>query len=305
MNPKRIWLNLFAAVVAAMFDGGMAEEAKAPVLAVPAAPAEPAMRVPEGCRAAPGTAVEPYTNTGWAKEIIHEKTGIEMVYIPAGKFVMGSPKSEANRRISEAQHRVTLTRGFYLGKYEVTQEQWQAIMGTNPSQCKQAGLNAPVEHVTWDDCQLFCAKLGKEFRMPTEAEWEYACRAGTTTAFHYGDKLDSLLANYNGNNSLLGEVGLYRGTTLPVGQFKPNAWGLYDMHGNVMEWCSDWFDDFTPRPVTDPTGPADPGMAKSHVSRGGGYAILSESCRSASRFLIPPKIQHQFGLGFRPVLTVP
>jgi len=274
--------------------------------------AEQAMRVPEGCRAAAGTVAEVYTNTGWAKEIVHEKTGIELVYIPAGTFLMGTPNSYTKRQADETQHQVTLTRGFYMGKYEVTQEQWETVMGNNPSYFKNAGKNAPVECVSWKDCQAFCGKLGKEYRLPTEAEWEYACRAGTTTLFHYGDKLDKTMAHCDGGSPLNKGEG-----TVPVGLFKPNAWGLYDMHGNATELCSDLYGGLTPRPVTDPTGPSASTISgrqlpyQIYVAHGGCFTTPAEECRSARRIMIPDmdemklKLAGIFVTGFRPVRSLP
>ena len=276
----------------------LAQDAPPKDAAKPAA-AEPAtaeLKVPAGFKAAEGTAAEPYTKTGWAKEIVHEATGITMVYIPAGEFVMGSPKDEKSRNGDETQHRVTLTKGFYLGKSLVTQAQWEAVMGKNPSIFQEAGKEAPVEKVSWDDGQAFCQKLGAGFRLPTEAEWEYACRAGTTTAFCGGDDR-SRLADYAWYYENSGDARLQDASwsldqltsnhcqTHPVGQKKPNAWGLYDMHGNVGQWCSDWYGAYPSGAVTDPTGPE---TGSKRVHRGGGYLSLARLCRSASRGKLDP-----------------
>ena len=247
------------------------------------------LRVPDGFCLAPGAGPEPYTNTGWAGAIIHEKSGIELVYIPAGTFTMGSPEGEEGRDSDEGpQHQVTLSQGFYLGKAEVTQAQWEKVTGKNPSSFQNAGAAAPVENVSWDDCQAFCQAAGSGLRLPLEAEWEYACRAGTTTAFHYGDSLDSSMANFDGNYPYgAGKKGEYRQTTIAVGQFKPNAWGLYDMIGNVWEWCQDKYETYPAGSVTlaQPAGPAGRGLddGAGRVLRGGGWGNGARYCRSAYR----------------------
>jgi uncharacterized protein (TIGR02996 family) len=176
--------------------------------------------------------------------------GVAMVFtwLPPGSFLMGSPPDEEERESDETQHRVTLSRGFWLGVYPVTQAQWVAVMGSNPSTFK--GDGHPVEMVSWDDCQEFCRRLsgrdGQRYRLPSEAQWEYACRAGTTTPFHFGATLSTELANYNGNYAYgQGGQGVYRGQTTPVGSFPSNAWGLDDMHGNVWQWCQDGYGRYT------------------------------------------------------------
>ena len=171
---------------------------------------------------------------------------------------MGSPANEPERSDDETQHRVTLTKGFYLGVHQVTQAQWQAVMGNNPSHFK-GDSNLPVENVSWDDCVAFCEALGKKdgktYRLPTEAEWEYACRAGTTTPFHFGDTISVNQANYDGNYTYgNGKKGVYRQKTTPVGSFPANAWGLFDMHGNVWEWCADWYGPYPEEELKDPQG---------------------------------------------------
>jgi len=191
---------------------------------------------------------------------------MKMVLIPAGKFMMGSPDSEQGRYEDEGpQHEVVITKPFYMGVTEVTQAQYEAVMGKNPSYYR--GAANPVETVSWNDAVEFCKKLSEKtrqtVRLPTEAEWEYACRAGTQTAFSFGDD-PSTLGDYAwwGKNS--GE------TPHPVGQKKPNAWGLYDTHGNVWEWCADWWGEYPKGPITDPSGPATASRG-SRVLRGGSW----------------------------------
>ncbi len=193
-----------------------------------------------------------------------------------GSFTMGSPESEDGRENDETQHRVTLTKGYWLGETEVTQGQWKSVMGSNPSYFK--GDNRPVENVSWDDCQEFIRKVnaeaerqfGGEARLPTEAEWEYACRAGSTGAYAGTGDLDSM-GWYGGNSG---------SKTHPVGQKRPNAWGFYDMHGNVWEWCNDWYGSYPSGSVTDPAGAASGDL---RVLRGGGWNDGARYCRSAFR----------------------
>jgi formylglycine-generating enzyme required for sulfatase activity len=216
---------------------------------------------------------------------------LEMVWVPAGEFDMGSPASETDRIDSETQHRVTLSKGFWMGKYEVTQEQWERVMGSNPSNFK--GARNPVEQVSWTDCQEFIGKVnrlvdGGGFRLPTEAEWEYACRAGTKTRFHTGDADGDLdgAGWYTGNSG---------DKTHPVGEKKANAFGLFDMHGNVWEWCLDWYGDYPTAAVTDPAGP---GSGEIRVVRGGCWVYDAWLCRSAFRFRSDPGYRW-INLGFR------
>jgi formylglycine-generating enzyme required for sulfatase activity len=211
--------------------------------------------------------------------------GMKFALIPPGEFVMGSPTNEPGREGNEASHKVTLTRSFELAVYEVTQEQYQQIMGNNPSRFK--GPTNPVEMVSWNDAVEFCSRLsalpgekaaGYVYRLPTEAEWEYACRAGTTTKFSFGDK-DARLDDYawydiNSNR-----------TSHPIGQKRPNPWGLYDIHGNVWEWCQDWYGDYPDDAVTDPTGAR---SGTKRVYRGGCWGYLSVGCRSALRTMNTP-----------------
>lgn len=227
----------------------------------------------------------------WAAENEPNGLTMEFVRIPAGSFNMGSPSSEKDRVYNEGPvHEVRITRPFYMGKYEVTQAQWKAVMGTTVSQqrdksviplnLKGKGPKHPIYYVSWEEAVEFCKRLGDDFRLPTEAEWEYACRAGTQTRFNYGD---------DPNHSELDEYAWFydnsHNTTHPVGQKKPNAWGLYDMYGNVSEWCSDWFtfiDGYKNAGSVDPTGPSST-KSSSHVHRGGSWLEKPNECRSAYR----------------------
>jgi formylglycine-generating enzyme required for sulfatase activity len=206
---------------------------------------------------------------------------LELVLIPAGEFLMGSPDSDKDAVADEKpQHRVRITKPFYLGKYLVTQEQWEAVMGSSPSLIM--GPKNPVESVSWNDCQQFLDKLNAKsaagvgkFQLPSEAQWEYACRAGSKTRYCFGDHASKLseYAWYDANSG---------NTTHPVGEKKPNAWGLYDMHGNVWEWCQDWHDggDYAKSPTDDPTGLA---TGSYRVLRGGSWDFPARDCRSANR----------------------
>jgi len=218
-------------------------------------------------------------------EIIGKGIKLEMVIIPAGTFKRGSPTSEKGRSDDEKQHSVKLTKAYYIGKYEVTQNQWEVIMGNNPSKTK--GENLPVTNVSWEDCQKFIVKLNTKtdggYRFPTEAEWEYACRAGTTTAYSYGANLTKSDANFAGNS------------IMEVGSYKPNAFGLYDMHGNVCEWCEDWYGDYPVGAVTDPKGPA---TGEKRVLRGGSFYGSDSDARSSDRYDHSPTDRGDGG-GFR------
>jgi len=209
---------------------------------------------------------------------------MEFVLIQPGSFMMGDQDFGP-------VHKVTITKPFYLGKYEVTQAQWEKVMGNNPSRFK--GAKNPVEQVSWEDCQEFVKKLGelnkaaRTFRLPTEAEWEYACRAGSNTRYCFGD-----------SDSSLGDYGWYShnsaNTTHPVGQKKPNVWGLHDMHGNVWEWCQDWDDTYKTNDQKDPVGRA---TGSAHVMRGGSWYFYSNTPRSAFRNqLMPGKRDSELGL---------
>jgi len=233
------------------------------------------------------------------------EVNMAVVYIPAGEFDMGSPMDEPKRDDDEAQHHIKLTKAFYIGKFEVTQLQYRVIVNDNPS--KFGGDKLPVDNVNWYEAARFLKKLsdktGMKFRLPTEAEWEYACRAGTKTAFNTGTTLDSDVANYDATEPYAdGIIGNYLKRTTEVGSYPPNAFGLYDMHGNVWEWCSDIYDEdyYKKTPLVDPKGPAE---GKPKVMRGGAWYEEAYKCRSADRNHRWPK-DNQSIIGFRIVLDI-
>jgi formylglycine-generating enzyme required for sulfatase activity len=231
---------------------------------------------------------------------------MRLVRIAPGNFMMGSPPTEESRSGDEAQHAVTISRPLYMGVTEVTQEQYEAVMGGNPSYFK--GAKNPVEQVSWNEATEFCQKLsqrtGKSFRLPTEAEWEYACRAGTTTPFHTGSTLSTDQANYDGNHTYGpgGEKGVYRQETTPAATFKPNAWGLYDMHGNVSEWCYDAYKADLSNKSRGPRVEGDVSTAR--VLRGGSWDGNPQRCRSALRIGFVPDYRY-LTLGFRVAMDSP
>ena len=250
--------------------------------------------------------------------------GLKLVHIPAGKFVMGMPKTEKILYANEAEHEVEITNAFYMGAFEVTQEQYEKVMGNNPSwfspngsgKDKVKGMDTqsfPVEEVEWAKAVEFCKKLselpkeakaGRKYRLPTEAEWEYTCRAGTKTRFAFGDELTLDQANFDGrflNGGM--EPGKKLGRTCKVGSYKPNAWGLYEMHGNVWEWCQDWYqpDYYTKSPKKDPAGP-EKGNGERRVRRGGDFSFFGLHARSGARF---PYQSDKNGTGFRVVCEIP
>jgi formylglycine-generating enzyme required for sulfatase activity len=246
-------------------------------------------------------------------ETIANGITLEMMAIPGGSFVMGSPNTETGLwYLEEPQHTVNLTT-FLIGKYEVTQAQWRAVAGlpkvkidlkANPSNFK--GDDLPVEKVSWDDAREFCARLsrvtGRNYRLPSEAEWEYACRAGTTTPFYFGETITPDLVNYDGNSPYASALkGTYRAKTTAVGSFPPNAFGLYDMHGNVWEWCQDvWHDNYNGAP-TDGSAWESGGDSKKRLLRGGSWSRPAEDCRSAGRNSDAPERDDIYVGGFRVV----
>jgi len=262
----------------------------------------------------------------WPEKVLDLGNNVKMrlVRIPAGKFMMGSPATEARRGGDEGpQHEVTISKPFYMGVFEVTQKQYEQVMGVNPSRFK--GAKNPVEMVSWDEAAEFCRKLsaktGKKVMLPTEAQWEYACRAGTTTAFNTGDALKPGQANADipSNpgvwDTIMAWVGKFLPQkaktipTTPAGSFPPNGFGLYDMHGNVWELCSDWYaDSYANLPAgqagaknQDPAG-SDSGTLR--VLRGGSWGCNPQFCRSALRFRCPPDYRDLI-IGFRVAVDLP
>jgi formylglycine-generating enzyme required for sulfatase activity len=241
------------------------------------------------------------------KEITNS-IGMKLVLIPKGTFMMGSPEIEEGHQKDENQHEVTISKGYYLGVYEVTQAQYEKVNGKNPSLYQGAivgneNADLPVENVSWHDAVEFCKmlsdlpeenKAGRVYRLPMEAQWEYACRAGSKTAYSFDDEED-LLPEYgwfNRNSS---------NRTHTVGLLEPNAWGLYDMHGNVWERCSDWYGEYPKGAVRNPTGPK---VGSDRVCRGGSWNGVASYCRSALRYWYVPSFRNNY-LGFRLALSYP
>ena len=239
---------------------------------------------------------------------ITNSIGMKLVLIPKGTFMMGSPASEQGRNHDdETQHEVTISEDYYLGVFEVTRGQYEKVMGTNPSYFQKRVIGKsdssmyPVEQVSWEDAVEFCKKLselpeekkaGRVYRLPTEAEWEYACRAGSKAAYSFDDE-EGLLPEYGWFNRNSSD------RTHTVGLLEPNAWGLYDMHGNVWEWCSDWYEEYPKGAVSDPTGPKE---GSYRVRRGGCWYDDAERCRSAFRRWFFPPIRFSY-FGFRVALS--
>ena len=232
---------------------------------------------------------------------------LDMTYIPGGTFLMGSEKRIYSNE--KPQHQVKIP-PFWMGKYAVTQEQWQAIMGNNPSGFK--GAKRPVEQVSWNECQEFCQTLsqrtGKAYGLPSEAQWEYACRAGTTTPFHCGETITSDLANYDGDTYADEGKGVYCKQTVEVGSFPPNAFGLYEMHGNVWEWCGDgWHDSYASKPENIKNDGSIIWLTSNDstcVIRGGSWNNFPRNCRSADRDWNYPDFRYSSD-GFRVVCRFP
>lgn len=238
--------------------------------------------------------------------------GMKLCWCPAGRFTMGSPRNEPERRPDESQVEVTISRGFWTGKFEVTQGAWKRIVGKLPGEFTAElpeGDDYPVGNVNFAEAETFCRKATEqahragelpdswEFRLPTEAQWEYACRAGTTTATAFGDSLGHKQANFKGQPYNGGEAGPAHGMATKVGKYPPNRWGLHDMHGNTFEWCRDWYHPRLP-------GGVDPDLhekkATSRVRRGGAWTDEGWPCRSAFRLRFEPERRYDH-IGFRVV----
>jgi formylglycine-generating enzyme len=249
-------------------------KSEAPTTGEQKAPAKELVKVP---------ATKPATEPPNGESFSVSELNLDMLWCKPGTFMMGSPEDEKGRGKDETQHEVTLTKGFYLGKYEVTQKQWEKVMGRE-HQSKFKGATLPVETVSWNDTMNFCQKLtqmekaggrlpeGWTYRLPTEAQWEYACRAGTTTAYSFGDTITPKQAN----------TGI---RTKAVGTYPANAWGFHDMQGNVWEWCHDWYGDYPDGQVSNPIGRSD---GTYRVTRGGGWINYGRDMRSANRDRFTP-----------------
>lgn len=246
----------------------------------------------------------------WASDWGEDRYGLWMAFtyrgvrqsfrwILPGRFMMGSPETEADRDDDERLHEVVLSQGFWLGETVCTQALWQAVMGENPSKFK--GAQRPVENVSWEDVQTFIERFnserqGLDLRLPTEAEWEYACRAGTDSPFWFGENITPEQVNYNGNYPYVGgEKGLYRRETVEVKTLPGNGWGFYEMHGNVWEWCSDRFGEYPTETVVDPTGPS---RGAERVLRGGSWVYGGRHAQSAVRGWLDPGARYGY-IGFR------
>jgi len=276
-----------------------------------------------------GAVTAPRFYRAFAQQVPTGVVTTNMVWISPVTFVMGSPTNEAERGSDETQHTVTLTQGFYVGKYAVTQGEYLALMGSNPSYFTTEDwngnpippdLNRPVEQVSWIDATNYCAHLTQQeqaagrlpsgwvYRLPTESEREYACRAGTTTAFNFGSAIHGGMANfydYYEYDASIGDIFVanpavpWLPRTTSVGSYQPNAWGLYDMHGNVWEWCLDWYGTYPAGSVTDPQGPSSGSL---RAERGGSWGDDGGGCRSANRGGFPSYFGGA-GIGFRVVLA--
>jgi len=270
----RVWIGAAVSLAAALMSGCGSGDESAPESNEPAnAPTPAAGRAPR------------------AGDVLVNSIGMKLAYVPPGKFMMGSPADEPGRHKDETRHPVTITNGFYIGVTEVTQAQYRAVMGFNPSETK--GDDLPVSKVSWHNATAFCKKLsragGRTYRLPTEAEWEYACRAGAAGPFAGSGRIDEMGWHMDNSDE----------RPHPVARKSPNAWGLVDMHGNAMEWCADWCRrDLGAAPATDPASPA---AGKQRVARGGSWGHFARACRSAARASYNPAYQLRH-LGLRVVM---
>ena len=284
MAKRRFWV-LVGCVVLAVGVGAVCFVARQGHLRSPSTASVEALSASEQARIR-----EPFER---GEQEATNSIGMRFRLVPAGEFRMGSGRGYDDEK---PVHRVTVSRPFYLGVHEVTQAQYEKMMGSNPSHFR--GPGRPVEDVTWNDAREFCRRLsvreGVEYRLPTEAEWEHSCRAGGTTKYCFGD-LASGLADYAW---FAGNSG---NQTHEVGQKRPNAWGLHDMHGNVWEWCQDWFGPYTGEAQTDPRGP---GEGTRRVLRGGPWGVPPDGCRSAYRNRTSPDHRH-YTIGLRVVRPLP
>ena len=242
--------------------------------------------------------------------VITNSIGMKLGVVPPGEFEMGSPETEEKRSGDESRHRVRLTKPAFMTIYEITQAEFQTVMETAPSGITDSD-RLPVQNVSWEQAVAFCRKLselpeekaaGRVYQLPTEAQWEYACRAGSTTPTSFGGAITSSQANFDGNYAYGTDTpGTFVGKPQAVGSYEPNAWGFYDMHGNVYEWTADWYEKFTSGAVSDPVGPAD---GSYRVSRGGSWFYGASVARSADRCRREPRNAQRimgFRLSLRPV----
>jgi formylglycine-generating enzyme required for sulfatase activity len=280
------------------------------------------------CIAMLSVAVQPVGAQSNQPRLVTNSIGMKLAPIPAGTFIMGSPRSEADRDQRETKHEVTITKPFHMGVYEVKQSEYVQVMTGLPDFQNRSVFknpNNPVENVEWKMAKIFCERLtaisrektdGRKYRLPTEAEWEYACRAGSTSAFHAGESLSSDQANFNGRYPAgKAAQGPYLRKPARVGSYKPNAFGLHDMHGNVSEWAADWYDPnyYEDSSEEDPLGPPFGVVATKFnnfgkqnffvVVRGGNWVDDGRACRSAYRFRAMPNTQYRI-IGFRVVCEI-
>ncbi len=240
------------------------------------------------------------TNDQGLTEYRHIESGIIMVFLPGGTFTIGSPSEETHSWDIERPQKEIYLSAFLISKYEISQAQWEELMGESPSSFGEGRVDLPVETISWHDCQSFCEKFN--LKIPTEAQWEYACRGGSTQPFSFGKSIHSDQVNFNGEKPYLSSSeSSFRGETLPVNSLKPNAFGLFHMHGNVREWCRDIYDEeFYKRFDTGKNDPFSNIGSGHRVIRGGGWFDQAKNCRSATRNWHEPSHRAR-NLGFRPV----